>query len=60
MIPNVEEVQTPYVDNVHIPDIQYVIREVRTVWQQPPIAARPLKGMSSNEGVRREDDEILR
>ncbi|KAL6324352.1 hypothetical protein AAG906_012956 [Vitis piasezkii] len=53
-------IQTPYVDNVHIPDIQYVIREVRTVWQQPPIAARPLKGTSSNEGVRREDDEILR
>nr|CAN77717.1 hypothetical protein VITISV_004666 [Vitis vinifera] len=45
---------------VHLGQPSYVIREVRTVWQQPPIAARPLKGMSSNEGVRREDDEILR
>ena len=54
LIPDVEEVRTPYVDDVHIPDIQYVIRGGRVVRQQPSIAARPLEGTSSHEGVRRE------
>ena len=30
------------------------------IQQQPPTAARPLEGTSSQEEVRREDDEILR
>ena len=33
LIRDVEEVQTPYVDDVHIPDIQYVIRGGRVVQQ---------------------------
>lgn len=57
LIPDVDEVQTPYVDDVHIPDIQYVIRRGRVVRQQPLVAARLT---SSHKEVRREDDEILR
>ena len=60
LVPDVEEVRTPYVDDVHIPDIQYVICGGRVVRQQPLTTARPLEGMSSHEKVRREDDEILR
>nr|CAN64571.1 hypothetical protein VITISV_006052 [Vitis vinifera] len=60
LIPDVEEVLTPYVDDVHIPDIQYVIRGGRVVRQQPLTTARPLEGTSSHEEARREDDEILR
>ena len=60
LIPDVEEVRTPYVDDVHIPDIQYVIRGGRVVRQQPLTTARPLEGMSSHEKVKREDDKILR
>ena len=33
LILNVEEVQTPYVDDVHTPDVQYVIRGGRMVRQ---------------------------
>ena len=68
LIPDVEKVhtlyvdvsQTPYVDNVHTSDVQYVIRGGRVVRQHPPTAARPLEGISSHEEVRREDDKILR
>ena len=67
MIPDVDGVQTsyvdvyqtPYVDDVHTLDVQYVIHGGRVVRQQPPAAARPLKGTSSQEEVEREDDEIL-
>ena len=60
LISDVEEVLTPYVDDVHIPDIQSVIRGGRMVQQQPLTTARPLEGTSCHEEVRREDDEILR
>ena len=60
LISDVKEVHTPYVDDVHIPNIQYVIHGGRVVRQQHPIAARPLEGTSAPEEVRREDDEILR
>ena len=68
LISNVDEVQTsyvdvsqtPYVDGVLTLDVQYVIRGGRVVRQQPPAATRPLEGTSSQEEVRREDDEILR
>ena len=60
MILDVEEVQTPYVNNAHTSDVQCVINEGRVVQQQPPIAARPLEGTSSQKEVRKEDDEILR
>ena len=33
LILDVEKVQTPYVDDAHILDIQYVIRWGRVVWQ---------------------------
>ena len=32
LIPDVEKVWTPYVDDAHILDIQYVIRWGRVVW----------------------------
>ena len=35
LIPNVEEVQTPYVDDVHILDIYYVIHGGRVVCNNP-------------------------
>ena len=60
LIPDVDGVQAPYVDDVHTSDVQYVIRGGRVVQQQPPTAVRPLEVTSSQEKVRREDDEILR
>ena len=68
MILDVDEVQTsyvdvpqtPYVDNAHTSNVQYVIRGGRMVRQQPPAVARPVEGTSSQEEVRKEDDEILR
>ena len=60
MISDVDEVQTPYVDDVHTSDVQYVIREGRVLRQSPPTTARPLERTSAPEEVRREDDEILR
>ena len=42
LIPDVDEVQTPYVDDVHTLDVQYVIRGGRVVRQQPSTTARPL------------------
>ena len=47
LIPDVDEVQAPYVDDVHTSDVQYVIRGGRVVRQQPLTIARPLEGMSS-------------
>ena len=60
LIPDVDEVQAPYVDDVHTSNVQYVICEGRVVRQQPPTTARPFEETSSQEEVRREDDEILR
>ncbi|RVW78015.1 Retrovirus-related Pol polyprotein from transposon 17.6 [Vitis vinifera] len=61
LIPDVEGVQTPYVDDSQTLDIQYVLRGGRVMRQPPPAAAaRPLGGTSSQEEVREEDDEILR
>ena len=58
LITDVDEVPTPYVDVSHTPyvndahtlDVQYVIHGGRMVQQQPPAAARPLEGTSSQEG----------
>ncbi|RVX11337.1 hypothetical protein CK203_019632 [Vitis vinifera] len=36
LIPDVDEVQAPYVDDVHTSNVQYVICEGRVVRQQPP------------------------
>ena len=47
LIPDVDEVQAPYVDDVHISDVQYVICGGRVVRQQPLAATRPLEGTSS-------------
>ena len=47
LIPDVDEVQAPYVDDVHTSDVQYVIRGGRVVRQQPLAIARLLEGMSS-------------
>ena len=60
MIPNIDEIHTLYVDDVYIPDIQYVIREDRVVRKQPLTAARHLEATSSHEELMRDDDEILR
>ena len=60
LIPSVDEVQTPYVYNVHTSDVQHVIHEGRVMRQQPPVVVKPLEGTSSREKIRREDDEILR
>ncbi|RVW40888.1 hypothetical protein CK203_094283 [Vitis vinifera] len=60
LIPDVEEVQAPYVDDSQTLDIQYVLRGGR-VMRQPPLAlARPVEGTPVPEEVRAEDDEILR
>ncbi|RVW66122.1 hypothetical protein CK203_007619 [Vitis vinifera] len=57
---DIDEIHTLYVDDVYIPDIQYVIREDRVVRKQPLTAARPLEATSSHEELMRDDDEILR
>ena len=60
MIPDVEEVQTPYDDISQTLDVQYILRGGRVLRQPLPTTARPLEGTSFPEEVRREDDEILR
>ena len=60
MIPDVEEVQAPYVDDSQTLDIHYVLREGRVMRQPPPVVVRPVEGMSTPEEDRAEDDEILR
>ncbi|KAL6344126.1 hypothetical protein AAG906_029794 [Vitis piasezkii] len=59
LVPDVEEFQAPHSDDPQTPDVQYILRGGR-VLRQPPPAARPLGGTSSQEEVRAEDDEILR
>ncbi|KAL6350182.1 hypothetical protein AAG906_004122 [Vitis piasezkii] len=60
LIPCVDEVQTPYIDDVQTSNVQYVICGGRVVRQQLPATARPLEGTFAHEEVKREDDEILR
>ncbi|WJZ81167.1 hypothetical protein VitviT2T_001021 [Vitis vinifera] len=60
LIPDVEEVQAPCVDDSQTLDIQYVLRGGRVMQQPPPAAVRPVEGTSAPEDVRAEDDEILR
>ena len=60
LIPDIEEVQTPYDDVSQTPDVQYILRGSRVLRQPPPTATRPLEGTSTPDKVRRKDDEILR
>ncbi|KAJ9704055.1 hypothetical protein PVL29_005372 [Vitis rotundifolia] len=60
LIPDVEEVQAPCVDDPQTLDVQYILRGGRVMRQPPPAAARPAEGISAPEEVRAEDDEILR
>ncbi|KAJ9677933.1 hypothetical protein PVL29_022737 [Vitis rotundifolia] len=60
LIPDVEEVQAPCVDDPQTLDVQYILRGGRVMRQPPPAAARPVEGISAPKEVRAEDDEILR
>ena len=60
LVPDIEEVQTPYVDVSQASDIQYILCGGRVLQQPPPITARPLEGTSAPEEVRKYDNEILR
>ena len=60
LIPDVEEVQAPHVDDSQTLDVQYILRWSRVLRQPPPVAARPVEGTFAPEEVRVEDDEILR
>ena len=60
LIPDVEEVQVPRVDDSQTLDVQYILQGGRVMRQPPPAAARPVEGTSAPEEVRAEDDEILR
>ena len=60
LIPDVEEVQAPHVDDSQTLDVQYILRGSRVLRQPPPVAAKPVEGTSALEEVRVEDDEILR
>ena len=60
LVPDVDEVQTSYVDDVHTPGIQYILLRGRVLRQHPLTTTRPLEGTFAHEEVRREDDEILR
>ncbi|RVW92543.1 hypothetical protein CK203_039458 [Vitis vinifera] len=50
---DVDEVQAPYVDDVHTSDVQYVIRGGRVVRQQPLAIARLLEGCHPRGGQER-------
>ena len=60
LIPDVEEVQAPHVDDSQTMDVQYILRGGRVMRQPPPTATRPVEGTSAPEEVRAENDEILR
>ena len=60
LIPDVEEVQTPYDDVSQTPDAQYILLGDKVLRQLPPIVARLIEGTSAPDEVKREDDEILR
>ena len=60
LIPDVEGVQAPHVDDSQTLDVQYILRGGRVMQQPPPTAAMPVKGTSAPKKVRAEDDEILR
>ena len=61
LVPDVEEVQAPHIDDSQAPDVQYILRGGRVLRQPPPAAAaRPLEETSAPEEVRAEDDKILR
>ena len=60
LVPDVEEVQAPCVDDPQTLDVRYILRGGRVMQQPPPTAAMPVKGTSAPKKVRAEDDEILR
>ena len=60
LIPDVEGVQAPHVDDSHTLDVQYILRGGRVMRQPPLAAARPVEGTFAPNEVRAEDDEILR
>ena len=60
LIPDVEEVQVPRVDDSQTLDVQYILQGGRVMRQPPPTATRPVEGTSAPEEVRAENDEILR
>ena len=61
MVPNIEEVQTPHIDDSQTLDVQYILRGGKVLRQPPPtVTVRPLERTSAPEKVRAEDDEILR
>ena len=61
LVPDVEKVQAPHIDDSQAPDVQYILQGGRVLKQPPPTtAARPLEGTSALKKVRAEDDEILR
>ena len=60
LIPDVEEVQAPHVDDSQTMDVQYILRGGRVMRQPPPATTRPVEGTSAPEEVRAENDEILR
>ena len=60
LIPDVEEVQAPCVDDPQTLDVRYILRGGRVMRQPPPAAARLVEDTSAPEEVRVEDDEILR
>ena len=60
LIPDVEGVQAPHVDDSQTLDVQYILRGGRVMRQPPPAIVRPVEGTSAPEEVRVEDDDILR
>ena len=58
LIPDVEEVQAPCVDDPQTLDVRYILQGGRV--QPPPAAARPVEGTFAPNEVRAENDEILR
>ncbi|RVW93377.1 hypothetical protein CK203_022397 [Vitis vinifera] len=61
LVPYIEEVQAPHIDDSQTLDVQYILQGGRVLRQPPPAAvARPLEETSAPKEARAEDDEILR
>ena len=61
LVPYIEEVQAPHIDDSQTLDVQYILQGGRVLRQPPPAAvARPLEETSTPKEARAEDDEILR
>ncbi|RVW93289.1 hypothetical protein CK203_022372 [Vitis vinifera] len=59
LIPDVEGVQAPHVDDSQTLDVQYILRGGRVMRQPPPAIVRPVEGTSAPEEIKVETTTFL-